>query len=92
MLQISGSPFPNLVSTQGWFCMIDWLTIHCEKWNNPNLNKFIQENPVLDMTMRTLLANYLNLSEPSLQHWIHEYQHGTSKHLQSYNSQAGRAP
>ena len=61
--------------------MRDWLTIECEKVNDSRLRKFIQANPVLDTAMRTLLANYLNLSELNLQRWIQEYQHVESEYF-----------
>ena len=61
--------------------MRDWLTIECEKGNDSRLREFIQANPILEATMRTLLANYLNLSEPNLQRWIQEYEHGASEFL-----------
>ena len=66
--------------------MGDWLTISCEKWNNVCLREFIQANPVVDTTMRTLLAIYLNLSEPNLQNWIQGYQHKASECLQLYSN------
>ena len=64
--------------------MRDWLTIQYEKSNDIRLREFIQANPVLDRTMRTLLANYLNVSEPNVQKWIQDYQREGSEHLQSY--------
>ena len=64
--------------------MRDWLTIQLEKNEDVRLKKFIQANPVLDATMRTLLANYLNLSEPNVQNWIQNYQRTGSEHSQSY--------
>ena len=64
--------------------MGDWLTIQSELKNNSRLREFVQANPLLDNTMRTLLATYLNLSEPSLEGWIQEYQHGRSKHSPLY--------
>ena len=55
--------------------MRDWLNIQCENGEDPHLRKFIQVNPLLDSTMKTHLANYLNLSEPkSVQKWIESYQ------------------
>ena len=62
--------------------MSDWLTIECEKGDDSCLREFIQANPILDTAMRTLLANYLNLSEPNLQRWIQEYQHAASEYSQ----------
>ena len=53
--------------------MGDWLIIQCEKGEDPRLSKFIQANPLLDMTMRTILAKYLNLSYMSLEKWIEAY-------------------
>ena len=53
--------------------MGDWLIIQCEKGEDPQLSKFIQANPLLDMTMRTILAKYLNLSNMSLEKWIEAY-------------------
>ena len=64
--------------------MSDWLTIQLKKGKDVCLKKFIQANPVLDATMRTLLANYLNLSEPNVQKWIQNYQRAGSEHSQSY--------
>ena len=64
--------------------MRDWLTIQSEKDDDLRLRKFIQANPVLDATMRTLLANYLNLSEPNVQKWIQNYQLTASEHSRSY--------
>ena len=61
--------------------MRDWLTIQFEEGNDLHLRKFIQANPVLDTTMRTLLANYLNLSEPNVQKWIQNYHRTGSEHL-----------
>ena len=63
--------------------MQDWLFIQREKENDPSLIEFIQANPVLDRTMRTILAYYLNLSEPSLERWIQQYHNATSECLQS---------
>ena len=63
--------------------MRDWLMIQFEKGNDIRLKEFIQANPVLDMTMRTLLANYLDLSEPNVQRWIEDYQRKGSEYLQS---------
>ena len=68
--------------------MRDWLTIQREKGKNLRLRKFIQDNPVLDKTMRTLLANYLNLSEPNLQKWVQDYQAASSKYFQPYMNDA----
>ena len=62
--------------------MRDWLAIHCLKENEPRLKKFIQANPVLDMTMRTLLAKALNLSEPDVLKWIQSYKIGAGEYLQ----------
>ena len=64
--------------------MRDWLTIQLEKGDDLRLRKFTQANPVLDATMRTLLANYLNLSEPNVQKWIQNYQLTASEHSQLY--------
>ena len=62
--------------------MRDWLTIQFEKGNDLRLREFIQANPLLDMTMTTLLANNLNLSQPNVQKWIQDYQLNASEHLQ----------
>ena len=59
--------------------MRDWLLIQREKETNPNLISFIQANPVLDRTMRTILANYLNLSEQHVEKWIQEYHNETGE-------------
>ena len=60
--------------------MRDWLTIQCEKGENPHMRKFIQANPLLDPTMKTQLARCLNLSEQqSVQKWIEAYRNTTSK-------------
>lgn len=64
--------------------MHNWLTIQREMGNNFHLREFIQANPALDKTMRTLLANYLNLSEPNLEKWIQDYQDTASEYLQLY--------
>ena len=64
--------------------MRDWLTIQFEKSNDLHLIKFIEDNHLLDMTMRRVLANYLNLSEPSVEMWIHDYQRTASEHSQLY--------
>ena len=64
--------------------MRDWFTIQREKGKSVRLRKFIQANPVLDKTMRTLLANYLNLSEPYLQKWIQDYQDTSSECSQPF--------
>ena len=64
--------------------MRDWLTIQFEKGDDSCLEEFIQANPGMDDTMRTLLANYLNMSEPNLQKWIEEYQLNASEFLQSF--------
>ena len=66
--------------------MRNWLTIQLEKRKNFCLRKFIQANPVLDTTMRTLLANYLNLSEPNLQKWIQDYQYNASEYSKRYSN------
>ena len=55
--------------------MRDWLTIQFEKGSDSRLTEFIQANPVLDKTMRTILVKQLNLSEPNLEKWIEEYHH-----------------
>ena len=59
--------------------MSDWLTIQCEKRQDPQVRKFIQANPLLDFTMRTHLAKYLNLSEHSVKNWIELYENETSE-------------
>ena len=59
--------------------MYNWLTIEVEKEDDSHLEEFIEANPVLDDTMRNLLANYLNLSEPNLRKWIQEYQNKASE-------------
>ena len=64
--------------------MRDWLTIQCQKGEDSKLSEFIQANPLVDNTMRTFLAKYLNLSEPRLQQWIYAYQNGTSECSQSH--------
>ena len=64
---------------EGFFSVRDWLTIQCEKRNDLQTRKFIQANPVLDSTMKTLLANYLNLSEQNLQNWIQVYEDNASE-------------
>lgn len=59
--------------------MSDWLTIQCEKRQDPQVRKFIQANHFLDFTMRRHLAKYLNLSEQSVQKWIELYENETSE-------------
>ena len=61
--------------------MRDWLTIQFEKGSDSHLTEFIQANPVLDKTMRTLLVKQLNLSESNLEKWIEKFQHGPSKYM-----------
>ena len=63
--------------------MRDWLTIQCKKEEDPHLRRFIQNNPLLDYTMKTLLGKQLKLSEPSLQKWIEACKNGTSEWWQS---------
>ena len=53
--------------------MADWLTIQCRKEEDPYLKEFIENNPLLDVTMRNLLGDHLKLNESSLQHWIQDY-------------------
>ena len=69
--------------------MRDWLTIQCEKATDSRLREFIQANPVLDNIMRTLLTNYLNLSETNLKKWIQEYQHVAGECSKSYTNDSG---
>ena len=67
--------------------MRQWLTIHCEKGNDLRFSKFIQANPGLDIAMRTVLANYLNMSEQNVLKWQQEYimyQRGESEYLISH--------
>ena len=64
--------------------MRDWLTIQSEKQQDLYMRNFIQANPLLDFTMRTRLAKYLNLSEQGVQKWIEMYQNATSECLQSH--------
>ena len=59
--------------------MRDWLLIQHEKEIDPSLTSFIQANPLLDRTMRTMLANYLNLSERRVENWIQEYHNETGE-------------
>ena len=59
--------------------MCDWLTIQFEKDHDSQARKFIQANPVLDSTMKTLLASYLNLSEAKVQKWVQEYEENASE-------------
>ena len=59
--------------------MRDWLLIQREKETDPSLISFIQANPLLDRTMRTFLANYLNLSERRVENWIQEYHNETGE-------------
>ena len=66
--------------------MHDWLTIECKKESDSPLQRFIQDNPVLDNTMRTLLATCLNLSESNLQEWIQGYKNGPSEYSQFYTN------
>ena len=80
LLQNSGRLPPSFTARTGCFSMRHWLTIQCEKRNDLRLSEFIQANPDLDDTMRALLANYLNLSEPNLQAWIQEFQHCASEY------------
>ena len=66
--------------------MRHWLTIQREKGNDSRFSKFIQANPGLDITMRTVLANYLNMSEQNLQKWLQGYlihQRGKREYLNS---------
>ena len=70
--------------------MNDWLIIECEKEKQPNLREFIQANPILDQTMRTMLADFLKVNESSLLNWIQLYQqsvasnYATSKQLYDF--------
>ena len=64
--------------------MRDWLIIDREKENDPSLRKFVQANPVLDTTMRTHLANYLNLGERSVRKWIQVYHESKSEWLENH--------
>ena len=72
--------------------MCDWLTIQRYKKIYPSLKTFVQDNPALDMIMRTLLAKYLNLSGPSVRKWIEDYQQGIGRcecmqmHVDHYES------
>ena len=59
--------------------MRDWLLIQREKQTDPSLIEFIQANPILDRTMRTVLANYLNLSEQCVENWIQWYHNETGE-------------
>lgn len=59
--------------------MRDWLLIQRKKKTDPSLIEFIQANPVLDRTMRTVLAKYLNLSEQSVENWIQWYHNETGE-------------
>ena len=66
--------------------MRQWMTLQREKGNDSRYSKFIQANPGLDITMRTVLANYLNMSEQSVQKWLQDYimyQRGKSEYLNS---------
>ena len=62
--------------------MQDWLFIQREQQKDPRLIEFIQANPVLDRTMRTILAYCLNLREPSLEKWIQQYHNATGECMQ----------
>ena len=66
--------------------MRDWFTIQFEQRSDSRLTEFIQANPVLNKTMRTLLVKQLNMSEPNLDNWIEEFQHGASKYSQLHIS------
>ena len=68
-----GSLPPNMCSRRGRFYMGDWLTIQCEKEKDSQWREFIERNPLLDETMRTLLGRHLKLNHSSLQHWIQDY-------------------
>ena len=61
--------------------MRDWLIIEHEKENDPSLRKFIEANPLLDTTMRTVLANYLGLSELGVRKWIQVYHKAKSEYF-----------
>ena len=53
--------------------MRQWLTIKRENGKDSRFSKFIQANPGLDITMRAVLANYLNMSEQNVQKWLQDY-------------------
>ena len=63
--------------------MRDWFTIQLEKGINSRLTEFIQANPVLDKTMRTLLAKHVKLSEPNLHRWIEDIQRSAREYSPS---------
>ena len=66
--------------------MRHWLTIQREKGKDSSLSKFIKANPGMDITMRTLLANYLNVTPHNLQQWVQKYimhQRGKREYLYS---------
>ena len=63
--------------------MRDWFTIQLEKGINSRLREFIQANPVLDKTMRTLLTKHVKLSEPNLHRWIEDIQRSAREYSPS---------
>ena len=72
-LTLSESLPPRMKSKKGLFYKHDWLSIQHEKQKDVDLQEFIQSNPIVDLTMRTLLGNFLQLNDSSLQTWIDRY-------------------
>ena len=64
--------------------MGDWLLIEQERDNLPQLANFVQANPGLQMTMRSMLCKNLDLTEEQVQSWLNNFK----QHLQ-YNNLEG---